>query len=106
MEGCGPRLSGDEWHSSTWPSVVVSPGGNFVEGDFRELWISEDLDVDVLFIDESQTKGKGTRAELTHIRLKEPDHSWFEIPEGVPATVRTLAKKPLPDPCSAISPDH
>jgi hypothetical protein len=98
QETNGIRAHGHRW----W----YAPGGNFVEGDFRELWISEDLDVDVLFIDESQTKGKGTRAELTHIRLKEPDHSWFEIPEGVPATVRTLAKKPLPDPCSAISPDH
>ena len=88
------ELNGVRAHGHRW---WYAPAGNFVEGNFRELWISADLDVDVLYIEESQTKGKGTRVELTHVRLKEPDHSLFEIPERVPAN--TYGGRPSPEPC-------
>jgi hypothetical protein len=40
-------------------------GKENVEGDFRELWIAKDLDMDVLYIDESQSRERWAQFELT-----------------------------------------
>ena len=86
----GIRAHGHRW----W----YSRDGTFVDGDFEELWISEDLQINVVYIKESQTEGKGTRAELNHLREKEPDSALFQIAEGVPAHI---VRGPLPpNPCT------
>jgi hypothetical protein len=71
--------------------------GALVDGDFEELWISEDLQVDVLYVEENQIEGKGTQAELNHLLEKEPGVALFRIEAGVPAHVTG----PLPPyPCA------
>ena len=73
------------------------------EGDFRELWMSDDLKMDLVYIDQSQTKGKGMRAELTHVRMKEPDRALFKIGKTHPGHVLGEIRA-QPDPCAGSSP--
>lgn len=94
------QIEGIRAHGRRW---LFSRDGSFTDGDFKELWVSEDLKIDILFVEQNLTAGKGTRAELTQVRLAEPDPKLFQMGEGIPAVVRHTDQSP-PEPCSTSSP--
>jgi hypothetical protein len=57
-----------------------TPDGTFVEENFTEQWISEDLQSELLIV-KNQTPLE-ERTELTHILRLDPGPTLFEIPEG------------------------
>lgn len=91
------EIEGIRAHGRRW---LLAHDSSFSDGDFRELWVSEDLQADVLYIEQNLTEGKGMRAELTHVRLAEPDPKLFQMPKGHPAVVRESSSTPQPCPAS------
>jgi hypothetical protein len=89
----GLRVHGHRW-SSGRPDGAAA-------GDFKELWSSEELKADVLYIEQSQTRGAGIRAELTAVRLQNPDPDLFRISAGDPAKTILIERGLSADPCAA-----
>lgn len=91
------EIEGVKAHGRRW---LLNHDGTFSDGDFRELWVSEDLQADILYVEQNLTEGKGLKAELTHVRLAEPDPKLFQMPKGHPAIVKQLTSAPQPCPAS------
>jgi hypothetical protein len=90
VQDLGDReIDGVHAHGHRWWFGKGGPPG---DGDFKELWVSEDLKMDLLYIEEQPTKGKGLRAELTHLRMKEPDPELFQMAKGLPTAVTKNTK--------------
>jgi hypothetical protein len=65
-----------------------TPEGTFVEENFTEQWISEDLQSGLLIVKANQTHLE-ERTELTHILRLAPEPTLFEIPAGYEVVHRT-----------------
>jgi hypothetical protein len=54
----------------------------FVEEDFTEQWISDDLATELSVVKMDRTRNREERAELVHIRRVEADSALFQVPPG------------------------
>jgi hypothetical protein len=71
--------------------------GPFVEEDFTEQWISEDLATELSVVKIDRTHNREERAELVHIRRVEADSALFQVPPGFEVSeqsVNATASKP------------
>jgi hypothetical protein len=75
------NIGGLQAHGYRWWFGAGGPSGN---GDYKELWTAKDLGMDLLYIEETPSRGRGTRAEITHLRAREPGRSLFEMAQGHP----------------------
>lgn len=73
------NIGGIRAHGYRW---WYTSGGNFQDenGDFNELWVSEELKVEVLSLHRSKKGGKSEQAEIINLRRGEPDAKWFKKP--------------------------
>jgi hypothetical protein len=73
------NIGGIRAHGYRWWNIS---GGNLQDenGEFNELWVSEELKVDILSLHRSKKGGKSEQAELINLRRGEPDAKWFKKP--------------------------
>jgi hypothetical protein len=68
------RAHGYRWWDTTNNNLMDT------NGDFSELWVSEELKLDLVYTVTNKTKGNGSRSELVNLRRQEPDPKVFEQP--------------------------
>lgn len=72
-------LGGLQAHGYRW-WIEKNSDGDFVEGDFTEQWISDDLASELSVVKMDRTHNREERTELTHIRRVEAEPSMFQVP--------------------------
>jgi hypothetical protein len=74
-------LGGLQAHGYRW-WIEKNSDGAFLEEDFTEQWISDDLVSELSVVKMDRTHNREERTELTHVRRVEADPSMFQIPPG------------------------
>lgn len=95
------EINGIRAHGHRW---WHGPPGSTAAGNFKELWFSEDLKVDVLYVEENESKGKGQRAELANFRSREPDPGMFKVGNDSAPAHTSHVEWNTTEPCPASSP--
>jgi hypothetical protein len=73
------EIEGIQAHGYRWWFGNREPAGN---GYSKGVWTSEDFLVDLVLIDENLTRGRGERLELTHLHMRAPDQTSFQMARG------------------------